>query len=69
MEQRFRRERVVVAGRYEVELVYDGEKLIGAYVTVPALGMIYIPRRERVIVPRLSKRVKRFLARYGFQVL
>ncbi len=69
MEPGLRTERVLVAGKYEIELVYEGDSLIGAYVNVPALGRIYIARRERVIVPRLSKRVKKFLTRHGFQIL
>jgi hypothetical protein len=59
----------VIAGKYKVDLVYDGDELIGAYVEVPTIGRIYIPRRETVLVPRLSKKVKRFLEKYGFKLL
>lgn len=59
----------LIAGKYRVELVYDDDELIGAYVEVPAIGRVYIPRRETVLVPRLSKKVKRFLEKHGFKVL
>lgn len=67
--EKLRLEERIIGGRYRVQLVYEGDDLIGAFVEVPTLGRIYIARRDRVVVPRLSKKVKKFLAKYGFQVL
>ncbi|GAB6148694.1 hypothetical protein [Stetteria hydrogenophila] len=67
--RRLRLEEHLVSGRYRVELVYDGDELIGAYVDLPAFGRVYIPRRETILLPRLSKKVKKFLEQRGFRVL
>ncbi len=58
----------VVAGRYQVRLVYSGGQLLGAVVEIPGRGSYYIPRRGDVHVPRLPKKVKRYLARLGFRL-
>ncbi len=58
----------VVAGKYRVRLVYSGGSLLGAIVEIPGRGSFYIPLRGDVTVPRLPKKLKRYLARLGFQL-